>query len=140
MEFLHAAGVDLFGMTESAREHDLLSWVGTGWRLSRHDIYGMICRGLPIAALLACGSLIACYSDALARSHQRSYLPQPYATAAAQPPSRIACTVLGCQPIPAACTPVGGKTRGGLPTGYDIILCPRAFGRSDRAARLRIKY
>ena len=87
-------------------------------------MHGMICRGLPIAALLACGSLIASYSDALARTHQRSHLPQPHATATAQPPLRIACTVLGCQPIPASCTPVAGKTRSGLPTGYDIILCP----------------
>jgi len=85
---------------------------------------GMICRGLPIAALFACGSLIASYSDALARIHQRSHLPHPRAAAAAQPPSRVACTVLRCQPIPAACAPVPGRTRSGLPTGYDIILCP----------------
>jgi hypothetical protein len=82
------------------------------------------CRGLPLAALLACGSLIAFYSDALARSNQRSHLPQPHATATAQPPSRIACTVLGCQPIPATCAPVPGRTRSGLPTGYDVIVCP----------------
>jgi hypothetical protein len=73
-------------------------------------MHGVVCRGLPLAALLACGSLIASYSDALARNHQRSHLPQSRAAATAQPPSRIACTVLGCQPIPAACTPVGGKT------------------------------
>jgi hypothetical protein len=42
----------------------------------------------------------------------------------AQPPSRVACTVLGCQPIPAACNPVPGRTPGGLPTGYDVIVCP----------------
>jgi len=49
--------------------------------------------------------------------HQR-----PAATA--QAPARIACTVLGCQAIPAECTPVPGKTPGGLPTGYDVIICP----------------
>jgi hypothetical protein len=111
-------------MEKRSREYDLLSWVGTGWRLCRHAIYGMICRGLPIAALLACGSLIASYSDALARSHHRSHLPQPHAATMAPPPARIACTVSGCQPIPAACTPVPGRTLSGLPTGYDVIVCP----------------
>jgi hypothetical protein len=37
---------------------------------------------------------------------------------------QIACTVLGCQPIPAACTPVEGRTPGGIPTGFDVITCP----------------
>jgi hypothetical protein len=46
------------------------------------------------------------------------------ASVAAPPPSRVACTVLGCQPIPAACNPVPGRTPGGLPTGYDVIVCP----------------
>jgi hypothetical protein len=111
-------------MEKRSGEYDLLSWVGTGWRLSRHAMYGMTCRGLPIAALLACGSLIASYSDARARSHHRSHLPQPHAATTAQPPARVACTVLGCQPIPAACTPVPGGTLSGLPTGYDVIVCP----------------
>jgi hypothetical protein len=84
----------------------------------------MIRRGLPVAALLASGSLLASHSDALARSHQRSHLPQSHATATAPPPARIACTVLGCQPIPAACASVPGRTISGLPTGYDVIICP----------------
>jgi len=37
---------------------------------------------------------------------------------------QIACTVLGCMRIPAACTPVAGKTPGGRPTGFDVIVCP----------------
>jgi len=37
---------------------------------------------------------------------------------------QIACTVLGCQRIPAACTPVEGRTPGGIPTGFDVIVCP----------------
>jgi hypothetical protein len=44
--------------------------------------------------------------------------------AAAQPEQHIACTVLGCMTIPSVCTPVAGKTPGGLPTGYDVIVCP----------------
>jgi len=46
------------------------------------------------------------------------------AAATAQAPSRIACTVLGCQRITASCNPVPGRTPGGLPTGYDVIVCP----------------
>jgi hypothetical protein len=43
---------------------------------------------------------------------------------AAAAPQQIACTVIGCMPIPAACTPVAGKTPGGRPTGFDVIVCP----------------
>jgi hypothetical protein len=38
---------------------------------------------------------------------------------------QIACTVMGCQPIPAACTPIEGRTPGGIPTGFDVIACPQ---------------
>ena len=37
---------------------------------------------------------------------------------------QIACTVLGCQPIPAACIPKEEHTSSGIPTGYDTIVCP----------------
>jgi hypothetical protein len=40
------------------------------------------------------------------------------------PQRQIACTVLGCMSIPPACQPVAGKTPGGIPTGYDVIVCP----------------
>jgi hypothetical protein len=46
------------------------------------------------------------------------YVPSP------APQQKIACTVLGCMPIPPACQPVAGKTPGGIPTGYDVIVCP----------------
>ena len=39
-------------------------------------------------------------------------------------PQRVACTVLGCQPIPAACMPKEEHTFSGIPTGYDTIICP----------------
>jgi hypothetical protein len=44
--------------------------------------------------------------------------------AAPQPPAQIACTVLGCMAVPRECTPVAGKTPSGLPTAYDVIVCP----------------
>jgi hypothetical protein len=53
----------------------------------------------------------------------RSHLNRHAATAA-RPPVQIACTVLGCQPVPAECMPVPGRTRSGLPTGYDVIVYP----------------
>ena len=79
-----------------------------------------------IAALLTAGILttpisIAVAADSRHRSHSFQHRTAP------QPPARIACTVLGCQPIPAACTPVPGRTWSGLPTGYDVIVCPRGI-------------
>jgi hypothetical protein len=76
-----------------------------------------------LAALLTPGLLTTPTSIAIAASGQhRSHSSKHDATA--QPPARIACTVLGCQPIPATCTPVPGRTVSGLPTGYDVIVCP----------------
>ncbi len=37
---------------------------------------------------------------------------------------QIACTVLGCQPIPAACYPKKEHSPSGIPTGFDQIVCP----------------
>jgi hypothetical protein len=39
--------------------------------------------------------------------------------------THIACTVLGCQPIPPGCGQTYGRTFSGRPTGYDVIVCPR---------------
>ena len=58
--------------------------------------------------------------------------PQHHARPAlvhAAPQQQIACTVLGCMPIPAACHPREEHSFGGIPTGYDQIVCPPAFGR-----------
>jgi len=76
-----------------------------------------------IAALLTVGMLTVPISTTFAADYRhRSHSSQH--RAAARAPARIACTVLGCQPIPAACTPVPGRTWSGLPTGYDVIVCP----------------
>ena len=42
----------------------------------------------------------------------------------AQPHSQIACTVVGCSPVPAGCVPRPGRTWSGLPSGFDVIVCP----------------
>ena len=45
------------------------------------------------------------------------------AVAAAQP-QQIACTVVGCMPVPRGCHPEMGYTPGGTPTGFDVAVCP----------------
>ena len=37
---------------------------------------------------------------------------------------QIACTDVGCLPVPRGCFPTGGKTFDGLPTGFDVTVCP----------------
>jgi hypothetical protein len=41
---------------------------------------------------------------------------------AAQP--QIACTDVGCLPVPRGCSPAGGKNLNGTPTGFDVMVCP----------------
>ena len=43
-------------------------------------------------------------------------------TATAQ--QQIACTVVGCIPVPRGCHPEMGYTMGGTPTGFDVAVCP----------------
>jgi hypothetical protein len=42
----------------------------------------------------------------------------------AQPQQQIACTVIGCVPVPPGCGQTPGKTWSGSPTGGDVIVCP----------------
>jgi hypothetical protein len=72
-----------------------------------------------LTAVLATAGIIACAGSALA-----AHKPKHHRAAAAAPQQQIACTVIGCMPIPAACNPVAGKTLGGRPTGFDVIVCP----------------
>ena len=50
--------------------------------------------------------------------------------AAAQP--QIACTVVGCMPVPRGCHPEMGYTPDGTPTGFDVVVCPNytLYGRN----------
>jgi hypothetical protein len=52
------------------------------------------------------------------------------AAAAAQP--QIACTVVGCMPVPRGCQPEMGYTPDGTPTGFDVVVCPNytLYGRN----------
>lgn len=42
----------------------------------------------------------------------------------AAPQQQIACTVLGCVPVPRGCGQTEGRTWSGMPTGGDVIVCP----------------
>lgn len=44
-------------------------------------------------------------------------------------PSQVACTELGCHPTPPGCQPQMGYNWDGIPTGFDIVVCPLLRGR-----------
>jgi len=46
-------------------------------------------------------------------------------------PRQIACTIDGCHPIPPGCHPETGYNWDGIPTGFDIVVCPRRRDRRD---------
>ena len=37
---------------------------------------------------------------------------------------QIACTQVGCLPVPRGCYPRGGRTFSGAPSGFDVMVCP----------------
>ena len=42
----------------------------------------------------------------------------------ARAPGQIACTQYGCIPVQRGCVPRAGRTMSGLPTGFDVVVCP----------------
>ena len=79
-------------------------------REARHEI-------VPVIAAIAF-VLAAMPASADTKHHKR----HPKAQTAAQP--QIACTVVGCIPVPRGCHPEMGYTPGGTPTGFDVAVCP----------------
>ena len=59
-------------------------------------------------------------ADAAQKSRHRRHAVQRVA----EPQRQIACTVIGCVEVPRGCGQTPGKTRGGSPTGGDVIVCP----------------
>lgn len=49
---------------------------------------------------------------------------KPRKPAAREPQQQIACTVIGCVPVPRGCGQAPGRTSQGDPTGGDVIVCP----------------
>lgn len=64
--------------------------------------------------LMIVAALVLPVSAQAATKHHaaRGYQPQ------------IACTDVGCLPIPRGCFPTGGKRFDGTPTGFDVMVCP----------------
>jgi hypothetical protein len=54
------------------------------------------------------------------RKHHTSHMAR--GSYAAQP--QIACTDVGCLPVPRGCHPAGGRTFDGSPSGFDVMVCP----------------
>ena len=75
------------------------------------------------AVVLALASMSA---SAAPTHHKRN----TKAATAAQP--QIACTVVGCMPVPRGCHPEIGYTPDGTPTGFDVVVCPNytLYGRN----------
>jgi hypothetical protein len=69
------------------------------------------------SVVVAFGVAALASGSANAKVIHRHHAPSP----AVQ--QHVACTVLGCQPIPTACYPKEEHTSGGIPTGFDTIVC-----------------
>jgi hypothetical protein len=72
----------------------------------------------PAARAPAKFQQIAAASHGKSRSHRRGSVryvaPQP----------QIACTVLGCNPVPPGCHPEPQRYFSGMTTGFDAVVCP----------------
>jgi len=69
------------------------------------------------ALALALAVLVVPVAAHAATKHHRTHQ-----TRASQP--QIACTDVGCLPVPRGCFPTGGKTFDGSPSGFDVMVCP----------------
>jgi curli biogenesis system outer membrane secretion channel CsgG len=74
----------------------------------------------PLAVALIAAPLGVAQAQTQAKK-QTTLAAQTHKRAAGQ--SKVACTVVGCQTIPANCHPEPGMTWDGMPTGFDIIVC-----------------
>ncbi len=61
---------------------------------------------------------------ALVPASAESVQHKRHTKAATAAPTQIACTVVGCIPVPRGCHPEMGYTPGGTPTGFDVTVCP----------------
>jgi len=59
------------------------------------------------------------HSVAKSPSHTRAHR-----RAAVAPQRQIACTVVGCNPVPPGCHPEPQRYFSGMTTGFDTVVCP----------------
>jgi hypothetical protein len=77
---------------------------------------------LQIAATFCAVIIVVSAFSLMPASAAAKHKRQTKAATAAQP--QIACTVVGCNPVPRGCHPEMGYTMGGTPTGFDVAACP----------------
>ena len=75
----------------------------------------------PLAIALMVAPLGVAQAQTAQTKKQTTQAAQKHKRAAGQ--TKIACTVAGCQTIPANCRPEPGMSWDGMPTGFDIIVC-----------------
>jgi hypothetical protein len=81
-----------------------------------------------VVATLLLGAAIATAPNALAQTPGDSAVifaaKKKVRHTASSRGRQIACTVLGCRPVPAGCHPRRGLDSWGNPLDYDLIECP----------------
>jgi hypothetical protein len=75
-----------------------------------------------LSAIAIAGALIALPASATTKHHRHHHVSHAARHAYASQP-QIACTVVGCRPVPRGCHPEIGYTPNGTPTGFDIVVC-----------------
>jgi hypothetical protein len=78
---------------------------------------------MKILAVVLC-ALVALPAVAEAASKQKRKVHHGVRAPYAVQQPQIACTDVGCLPVPRGCYPTGGKTFDGSPSGFDVMVCP----------------
>jgi len=73
---------------------------------------------MKTAFILAALAVVATSAEAATKKKDRHYVKPPSATS-----GQIACTQVGCLPVPRNCHPAPGRTWSGDPTGFDVMVC-----------------
>ena len=85
--------------------------------LTRLLVTGALATGLAAVPAQAKSETVALAAAA------KKQPPKHRAARREQPQRQVACTVLGCHPVPAGCHPETGYYWNGLPTGFDVVVC-----------------
>jgi len=78
-------------------------------------------KNFAALALSAAALMLIAPSAGAATKHHRPLSQSARGAYASQP--QVACTVVGCMPIPRGCHPEMGYTPHGTPTGFDVAVC-----------------
>jgi len=77
-------------------------------------------RKSSVIALIALGAAALAAAPALGKSKVHKRVRET---------GQIACTIEGCHRIPPNCHPEQSYSFDGIPTGYDIVVCPPRTGK-----------